>query len=125
MYVDPDGPYGWLADNFWPKIFATSLVGCMLVYGLVQSYVQGRVRYAYYLGVKYELPGQNAMVLRTNPDLGFVMPRNDNFEAMLVGCRYRFNYMPRAAILPSGNEPLIVRSAQPDWCPPPAVGQSR
>jgi hypothetical protein len=125
MNLYPDGPYAWLADNFWSKIFVLSLVVGMMVYGAIQSYVHGDVRSALYLGVKYELPGQNALMLRTNPDLGFIMPRNDNFEGMLVGCRYRFKYWPAFALIPTGNEPNYVRSAQPDWCPPPAVGQSR
>ncbi|HXX06452.1 MAG TPA: hypothetical protein VEJ43_00105 [Pseudolabrys sp.] len=123
MYVDPNGPYGWMADNFWGKLTVTILVIAMMVYASIQNQLHGDTHYAYYLGVKYELPGQNAVMLRTNPDLAFVMPRNDNFEGMLAGCHYRFNYDRGLSLF--GNETNRVRSAKADWCPPPAIGQRR
>ncbi|MDQ2082588.1 hypothetical protein RA307_20570 [Xanthobacteraceae bacterium Astr-EGSB] len=95
------------------------LAALLIVAVLAFAWLLGRTERAAYLGIAAGYAAADEAYLRTDSSMAFVMARDRHFRALVVGCRYDFNYDPQFGRARSSerSSPRRVRSATLVDCP--------
>jgi hypothetical protein len=109
----------WSAQAEYRRAIAAALAALLIVVVLAFVWALGRTERAVYLGIAAGFAAAEDAYLKTDSDMAFVMPRDRHFHALVVGCRYDFNYDPQfGRTRGSERNPLRrVRSATLVDCP--------
>jgi hypothetical protein len=109
----------WPAEPKYRRTAGAVLAAPLIFAVLAFAWLLGRTERAVYLGIAAGYASADEAYLRTDSTMALVMARDRHFRALVVGCRYDFNYdlqfgRARSTVR---NSPRRVRSATLVDCP--------
>jgi hypothetical protein len=109
----------WSAEAEYRRTVCAVLAALLIAAVLACAWFLGRTERAVYLGIVAGYTAAEEAHLKTDSPMAFVMARDRHFRALVVGCRYDFNYDPQfgRARSPGRNILHRVRNATLVDCP--------
>jgi hypothetical protein len=85
----------WPVEAEYRRTVGAALAALLIVAVLAFVWLLSRTERAIYLGIAAGHAAAEEAYLRTDSPMAFVMARDRDFRALVVGCRYDFSYDPQ------------------------------